>query len=276
MAHYHNVRVNGWMALGATFLARVVKASGQLANSRDTIGQVENDESVDRVRGKMANSEIEQVASTANRMITPGAMSQATRKDRRPALWRLLGIWFMLGLQSFGGGMATLYLIRRTAVERQGWLSPAEFTSDWALCQAAPGINLLCMTILVGWRVAGVAGAIVSLTGLLLPTVTITIVMTALYADLRRLPVVQAAIRGIVPTTVGLGFLLTYNMVRPLLMASWRESRSSLIVSLVLLIGSALLLLVSGLPVILVLCGAGAIGALFLWYQSTQTKAGPA
>jgi chromate transporter len=182
----------------------------------------------------------------------------------------------MLGLQSFGGGMATLYLIRRTAVERERWLSAAEFTSEWALCQAAPGINLLCITILVGWRVAGLAGALVALTGLLLPTVSITIVMTALYADLRRLPVVQAAIHGIVPTTVGLGFLLTYNMVRPLLIASWRESRGSLLISLLILVGSALILLVSGLPVILVLCGAGVISALFLWYQRGQTKAGQA
>ena len=52
----------------------------------------------------------------------------------------------------------------------------------------APGINLLCMTILVGWRLAGLAGALISLAGLLLPSVSITIVMIALYADVRQLP----------------------------------------------------------------------------------------
>ena len=107
------------------------------------------------------------------------------------SLWLLLRVWFMLGLQSFGGGMATLFLIQRMSVEKQGWLSAEEFTSDWALCQAAPGINLLCMTILIGRRVAGLTGALVALLGLLFPSVTLTILMTALYADARHLPVVQ-------------------------------------------------------------------------------------
>ena len=88
-------------------------------------------------------------------------MAMATVEQ--PSLWLLLRVWFMLGLQSFGGGMATLYLIQRTTVERYHWLTAAEFSRDWALCQAAPGINLLGMTILIGRKVAGLAGALVAL-----------------------------------------------------------------------------------------------------------------
>ncbi|MEZ4863662.1 MAG: chromate transporter [Caldilineaceae bacterium] len=194
----------------------------------------------------------------------------------RPTLWLLLRVWLMLGLQSFGGGMATLFLIRRAAVERHGWLTAAEFTADWALCQAAPGINLLCMTILIGWRVAGWGGALVSLVGLLLPSATLTIVMTALYADLRNLPVVQAALHGIVPATVGLGLLLTSSMARPLLVASRQESTFSLVVSVAILIGSAAAILFWGLPVIVVLCSAGAIGALTLWLSAHRRQPTPA
>ncbi|MFN8442800.1 MAG: chromate transporter [Caldilineaceae bacterium] len=192
----------------------------------------------------------------------------------RPSLFQLLRIWFLIGLQSFGGGTATLFLIRRAAVEQYGWLSPEDFTRDWALVQAAPGINLLGITILVGRRVAGMVGALVSLLGLMLPSVSITILMTALYADLRNSPVIQAALHGVVPATIGLGLLLTINMASPLLKASKRESTLNLIVGIVILVGSGLAVIVWQLPVILVLCSAGALGGLAMWYHETKQKSG--
>jgi chromate transporter len=187
---------------------------------------------------------------------------------RPPALWRLFRVWFQLGLQSFGGGMATLFMIRRATVEQERWLTADEFTRDWALCQAAPGINLICMTILIGRQVASIPGALVAVAGLLLPSVAITITMTALYASFRDSTLLQSALNGIVPATVGLGLLLSTSMARPLLAASRRESTLSLLVSIGLLVGSALALLVWHLPVILVLCTAGFIGALTAWQQA--------
>lgn len=219
----------------------------------------------------MANFDGEHGAPAASQALTTGTPSLIVEAER-PSLWLLLRVWFMLGLQSFGGGMATLYLIRRATVERHRWLTAEEFTRDWALCQAAPGINLLCMTILVGRQVAGLAGALVALVGLLLPSVTLTIVMIALYADLRKLPVVQAALHGVVPGTVGLGLLLTINMARPLLVSNYRESVSNLLIGVLLLVGSALGVLVWHLPVIVVLCSAGAIGALTTWRHSVQVQ----
>jgi chromate transporter len=147
--------------------------------------------------------------------------------NKRPAtsLWQLFRIWFQMGLQSFGGGMATLYMIRRAVVDQQGWLTAGEFARDWALCQAAPGINLICMTILVGRQVAGIPGALVAVFGLLFPSVAITITMTALYASFRDSALLQSAIHGVVPATVGLGLLLSASMARPLLAPVGRQRR---------------------------------------------------
>ena len=220
----------------------------------------------------MAKRAREQSMHGTSHVLTTGAPPLAMATVEQPSLWLLLRVWFMLGLQSFGGGMATLYLIQRTTVERYHWLTAAEFSRDWALCQAAPGINLLGMTILIGRKVAGLAGALVALVGLLLPSVTITIAMIALYADLRNLPVIQAALHGIVPATVGLGLLLTTNMARPLLSASQRESTISLLVSLSILVGSALAVVLWELPVLVVLLSAGGLGALTMWWQAGQAK----
>lgn len=221
----------------------------------------------------MVKQDGEQGAPGTSQVLTTGTPPLPAAAVGQPSLWLVLWVWFLLGLQSFGGGMATLYLIQRTTVERYRWLTAAEFSRDWALCQAAPGINLLCMTILIGRKVAGLVGALVALVGLLLPSVTITIVMIALYADLRNLPVIQAALHGIVPATVGLGLLLTTNMARPLLAASRRESGSTLLVSVFTLVGSAVAVVFWEMPVIIVLLSAGVLGALTMWWQAKPAKA---
>lgn len=159
-------------------------------------------------------------------------------------------------------------MIRRAAVEQNRWLSAADFTRNWALCQAAPGINLICMTILIGRHVAGIPGAVVAVVGLLLPSVSITITMTALYATFRDSALLQSALHGVVPATVGLGLLLSSSMAHPLLAAARREGTLSLVINSTLLIGSAVALAVWQLPVILVLCTAGTIGALTAWQQA--------
>src|SRR5690349_20786063 len=137
--------------------------------------------------------------------------------------WTLFRIWTGIGLQSFGGGSATLALIRREAVEQNSWLTSAEFTRYWGICQIAPGINILGITILIGWRVAGALGATAALFGLLLPSVSITIALTAFYASIRDLPVIQSALRGVVPATCGLGLQMAWRMARPPIEESQRE-----------------------------------------------------
>lgn len=200
---------------------------------------------------------------------------EAPAQGRPTSRWRLLWVWLLLGTQSFGGGTATLFMIRRAVVDQQRWLTDEEFTRDWSLCFMAPGINLLAMTVLVGRRVGGVAGSLIALAGLLLPSVTITIVMAALYSQLQRFGAVQAALEGIVPATVGLGLMLAVGMVRPLLATSRAEGAASLGVSVALLVGSMGAAVLWSAPLPLVLCGAGALGAAAAWLRAARGTGQP-
>ncbi|WP_394796766.1 chromate transporter [Armatimonas sp.] len=181
--------------------------------------------------------------------------------DKSLSLGRLFGIWFLLGLQSFGGGGAMLTLIRRTVIERYGWLTEEEFTRDWALCQVCPGINLTAFTILIGRRIAGGAGAVVCLVGLMLPSVACTILLTVWYAALRDSLLMQAALKAIVPASVGLGLLSAYEVARPAVRESAREGNRWLLLALFLLLGSGSVLLWLKLPVVSVLATAGGLSA---------------
>lgn len=167
----------------------------------------------------------------------------------------------MLGLQSFGGGGAMLTLIRRTVIERYAWLTEEEFMRDWALCQVCPGINLTAFTILIGRRIAGGAGAVVCLVGLLLPSVACTILLTVWYAALRDSPLMKAALKAIVPASVGLGLLSAYEVARPAVRESAQEGKLWLLLALFLLLGSGGVLLWFKLPVVYVLAAAGGLSA---------------
>jgi len=181
---------------------------------------------------------------------------------------RLARIWFGLGLQSFGGGVATLALIRRAAVEQEKWVTDLEFTQYWSLCQLAPGINLLALTILLGRKAGGFAGVLAAVAGLLLPSVTITIAMTAAYASVRRAAWMQAALHGLLPATIGLGLVAAVQMLRPLAEEARKEGLDTLIVSGAALAGSAAAVVVWHVHVIGALLGSGALCALHAWLRS--------
>jgi chromate transporter len=181
--------------------------------------------------------------------------------DPSPSLWLFFRVWFALSMQSFGGGPATLTLIRRAMVEQRPWIPDAEFSRYWALVQVAPGINLLALTILIGRRVRGGPGIAIALLGLLLPSVAMTVLITYYYAQIRRATLVQAALAGVLPATVGMGMLTAIGMARPLLAAGRREGTGSLALCLALLIGSGAAVALLHWPVVLVLLAAGGLGA---------------
>lgn len=204
-------------------------------------------------------------------------LAQTHEAPSPPGGWALFRLWLGIGAQSFGGGTATQYLIYQAFVERRGWLNPQEFARSFSVCQLTPGINLLALTILLGWRMRGPAGVVVSLAGLLLPSVTITVLMTAAYTGVRDLPLVRAALRGVVPATVGLGLLMSWQIAKPLLGASRSKGKDSLVLDLMLLVASGLVVAVSSPPIVIVLLAGGAVAGTYAWLRSgssDRTEAG--
>lgn len=186
--------------------------------------------------------------------------------------WQILRVWFIIGIQSFGGGMATLALIQRAVIDERRWVSEAEFARFWGLCQIAPGINLLALTILVSRHVGGLKGVFAGLLGLLLPSVSMTILMTAGYARIRQFPAVLNALHGILPATMGLGLATVLQMARSLIAEEKKEGKAGLWIGLLILAGSGLAVAFAHLPVLLVLLLTGALYALLYWQKSLRRK----
>jgi chromate transporter len=127
----------------------------------------------------------------------------------------LFGHFVVLSLLAVGGAIATAPDMHRYVVGERGWLSDGEFTASVALAQAAPGPNVLFVAV-IGFNVAGLAGAAVTMLGNLLPSTTLAL-RVARYGDRRSesLPV-RAFAAGMAPLTLGLvlatGWVLTEPM----------------------------------------------------------------
>lgn len=179
-----------------------------------------------------------------------------------PTLGRLLREWLLIGFQSFGGGNATFALIRQTFVERQRWIAPDEFNRMFALVQIAPGINLLALNILIGKRLRGWRGIVLSLFGLLLPSVVLTTLLTAGYAHVQHTALARNALRGFLPATVGLGVFTAAQMAHTNLLAAKKEGPLSVGLSLGILMTSGLMVGLLGWAVLPVLFLAGCVQAV--------------
>lgn len=188
--------------------------------------------------------------------------------------FRFFSIWLSLGLQSFGGGVATFALIRDAAVNQHAWISEEEFTHEWAMVLLVPGINLLALTILIGRRARGAPGVVMALVGLMLPSVIMTALITAAYTHIRALRQVQAALKGVVPAIVALGLFTSAQMAQPILKAAYKEGRFSLTLSLVVVVASGLLVACSRVPVVTILLACGLLCGSFQWI-SARARATP-
>lgn len=80
---------------------------------------------------------------------------------RPGALVELATTFGLLSLIAIGGANAIVPDIQRQVVDVQHWMTSGEFANLFAIAQAAPGPNVLVVS-LVGWRVAGLSGLLVA------------------------------------------------------------------------------------------------------------------
>jgi chromate transporter len=182
-------------------------------------------------------------------------------QQRQPTHWQLFRIWAAIGLQSFGGGASTTFLIQQTFIEKRGWLSMEEFLRLWNLCLLTPGINLVAVTTLIGKKLGGVGGIAVSLAGLLLPSAAITCLLTAGFQSVEHLPAVQAMLKGIVPATGGIMLVVAVRFAAPLMKRGWSEGKIMLLASVITILAVAATLIILKLSVVIVIIGAALLGS---------------
>lgn len=119
----------------------------------------------------------------------------------------------VLSLLAFGGMTSVLPEMQRRMIDANGWLDARTFTDLYSLGYALPGPNVLVGTV-IGFHLAGTAGALVATLALALPACLFTWFFMRIWHDFRESHWRRAVQRGLLPVTVGLTFAGSYLVIR--------------------------------------------------------------
>jgi chromate transporter len=119
----------------------------------------------------------------------------------------------VLSLLAFGGANAVVPEMHRQAVEVSHWMSDADFAALFAIAQAAPGPNFMIAT-LVGFKAAGLAGALVATAAMCAPSCLLTYWIIKVWDRHREAHWRVAIAAGLAPLTVGLVGATAYLLIR--------------------------------------------------------------
>ena len=114
-----------------------------------------------------------------------------------------LGVFFFkVGALTFGGGLTMIAFIQDQVVHQLHWLTPHEFIDGLALSQFTPG-PILMVAAYVGYKVLGIAGAVVGAAAIFLPSFLLLLSILPVFNRVRTLVWTKAAMQGIGPAVIG-------------------------------------------------------------------------
>lgn len=171
-----------------------------------------------------------------------------------PTLAQIFLAFTKIGLTSFGGGLSGWML--REFVQTRRWLSEPEFLSGLALAQAFPGVNVVNLSIWIGFRLRAGRGAVVAALGMIVPPVLSAMLLAALFAELAHSPAIHIVLAGIAAAAVGLSLQMG-------LRAAYRAATGPM--SIVIMAVTFGTIFVAGLPLLWVV-GAMAPLSILLAY----------
>jgi chromate transporter len=117
---------------------------------------------------------------------------------------KLFSAFFKIGLFTFGGGYAMLPMIQREVTEKHGWASEEEVLDYYAIGQTTPGIIAINTATFIGYKKAGIAGAIAATVGMVGPSLLIITAFSSLIIAYRDNEYVTKALKGIQGAVVAL------------------------------------------------------------------------
>jgi chromate transporter len=124
---------------------------------------------------------------------------------RENTLLALVTILAPLSVASIGGASSVYAPLQYQTVDVHHWLTGHEFVDLFAIARVTPGPGTM-MATLIGWKVAGLAGALVATAALFLPATVLCFFVSRVWNRYRGKPWHEAFERGLAPIGAGLLF----------------------------------------------------------------------
>lgn len=167
---------------------------------------------------------------------------------------QLFGETFRLSACTFGGGFVIIPLMRKRFVEELKWIEEDEMLDLTAIAQSSPGAIAVNASILVGYHVAGIPGALLTVLGTVLPPLIIISVISFFYTAFRDNAIVSMAMAGMLAGVAAVICDVVLTMLKGIL----KEKR---LLPLIVLLTSFIATRLLGINIILIILICGVIGA---------------
>lgn len=122
--------------------------------------------------------------------------------------------FFKVGLVGFGGGWAILPIIEREMVYNSKWLSAIEFNDLVAIAGSTPGPVAVNAATYIGFKIAGVLGAIAATMGVITPPFLIILLISLALRKYIATEVVRYLLIGLKGAVLGLLLTALYSVLR--------------------------------------------------------------
>lgn len=126
-------------------------------------------------------------------------------------LWKIFVLFSRVALFSWGGGPASLALMQREATA-VGWVTPEEFADAVAVGNALPGPIAPQVSAYIGYKLAGMSGAIAATAGTVFPTTLLMLLMVIFFFSIKDSPQIKAMLKAVRPVVVGMLIWTAYDM----------------------------------------------------------------
>lgn len=110
-------------------------------------------------------------------------------------LGTLFKTMFLLSACTFGGGFVIVSLMKKKFVDELEWLEEAEMLDVTAITQSSPGPLPVNASVIIGYRIAGVAGSLTAILGTILPPMIIISIISLFYEQFRTNPYISTALQ---------------------------------------------------------------------------------
>ncbi len=120
------------------------------------------------------------------------------KEDNKPAMLLTLFLYFFkVGAFTFGGGLSMLPVLTRDLVEIKKWASEEEMIDYFAIGQSTPGIIAVNVATFIGYKKAGITGAVSGVIGIIFPSLIIITLIAAFISNFSDIVWIQKALKGI-------------------------------------------------------------------------------
>ena len=187
------------------------------------------------------------------------------KNDSSGKYWKLFISTFKISACTFGGGFVIIPLMRKKFVQELGWIDEQEMLDLTAIAQSSPGAIAVNASILVGYRIAGIPGALLTVLGTILPPLVIISVISMFYRAFRDNQIVNIAMKGMLCGVAAVLLDVVINLAKTIIM-------KKRILPILVMVGAFAAVRYLKWNIILIILICGAIGAIDTVVQNHRHK----